>query len=99
MANADTVSDILLHSGFEGIALRRCDIPMRIGRDLQQATDYVMALGPAAEIIRLAGEDAERIRPKLAVEIREALADYERDDGVWGPMSTWIVTATVPSQL
>jgi ubiquinone/menaquinone biosynthesis C-methylase UbiE len=97
MANADTVTDVLVHAGYREIALRRCDTLMRIGNDLDHAVAYVMALGPAGEIIRLARDEAERIRPKLAAEIGEALSDFERDDGVWGPMSTWIITATAPN--
>jgi SAM-dependent methyltransferase len=97
MASADTVSDILTHAGFAEISLRRCDIPIWLGATLEDAVAYVMALGPAAELIRLSGEEAERIRPKLAAEIGEAMADLETpDDGVWGPMSTWIITATAP---
>ena len=55
-----------------------------------------MALGPAGEVIRLAGEEAERIRPEIAAALREALADFERPDGVWAPASTWIVSARAP---
>ncbi|HKF80932.1 MAG TPA: hypothetical protein VKB17_08935, partial [Thermoleophilaceae bacterium] len=78
------------------ILLARCDTQMLIGRDLQEAIDYTMALGPGAEIIRLAGEHAERIRPKLVEAVRGALAPFERPDGVRGQMSTWIVSARAP---
>jgi hypothetical protein len=43
MADADTTSEILVHSGFEDISLRRCDIPILIGRDLDEAIDFVTA--------------------------------------------------------
>ena len=55
-----------------------------------------MALGPAGEMIRLAGEEAETLRPQITVVLREALAEYERADGVWAPASTWIVSAISP---
>jgi ubiquinone/menaquinone biosynthesis C-methylase UbiE len=55
MANADTTSDVLIHAGFIDIALRRCDIPIIIGNDIDEALELVMALGPAGEILRLAG--------------------------------------------
>ncbi len=96
MANADTTSGILLSAGYEDIRLARCDTQMLIGRDLQEAIDYTMALGPAAEIIRLAGDDAERIGPKLVEAVRGALAPFERADGVRGQMSTWTVSARAP---
>ena len=46
MANADTVSEQLKIAGFEEITLRRCDLPMKIGNDLDHAVEFNMALGP-----------------------------------------------------
>jgi SAM-dependent methyltransferase len=96
MANPDTVSEQLLIAGFEEPTFTRCDLPLKLGDDLDQAVDFVMALGPAAEVIRLAGEDAERIRPKLAREIREVLKGFREADGVRAQASTWIIEATAP---
>jgi ubiquinone/menaquinone biosynthesis C-methylase UbiE len=97
MANADTTSHILLNAGFEEVALRRHDAPFRMGADLDEAVAYVMALGPAGEVLRLAGSEAKRLEPQIVAGLRGALAPYIRDDGVWGNMSTWIVTARVPA--
>jgi ubiquinone/menaquinone biosynthesis C-methylase UbiE len=96
MANADTTSHILINAGFGEVALRRSDHDFRIGRDLQEAVDYVMALGPAGEVLRLAGDDAKRLEPEIVAALRQALSEYERPDGVWGNMSSWIVTARAP---
>ena len=52
-----------------------------------------MALGPAGEIIRLAGDEGERLKPRVAAALRETLAKYARADGVWAPSSTWFITA------
>jgi SAM-dependent methyltransferase len=98
MANADTVSEILDIAGFERIAFERCDIPYRIGRDLDEAIDYNMALGPAGELIRVAGSEAEAIRPRIVAALREALADFESDDGVVAGASTWVITARAPTE-
>jgi ubiquinone/menaquinone biosynthesis C-methylase UbiE len=96
MAGADTASDILVHAGFEEIALRRCDLPIMIGSDLDEAVDFVTALGPAGEILRLAGERAKHLHGQVREALLEGLAEYRRDDGVWAPASTWIVTARAP---
>jgi ubiquinone/menaquinone biosynthesis C-methylase UbiE len=93
MANADTTSNILLNAGFEQIRLRRYDAPFRMGADLDEAIGFVMALGPAGEVLRLAGDEAKRLEPDIVAGLREALSPYARDDGVWGGMSTWIITA------
>jgi SAM-dependent methyltransferase len=97
MAGADVTSGILVAAGFEQISLRRCDIVVKIGDDLDRAVDLMMSIGPAGEIIRLSGDDAERIRPQLHAAISEALSDYVTPEGVFGSSSTWIVTARNPS--
>src|SRR3954454_8215323 len=58
MSGADTTSDILLLAGFTDVTLHRCGIPILAGRDVQEAIDLVMSIGPAGEIIRLLGDDA-----------------------------------------
>jgi SAM-dependent methyltransferase len=97
MADADTTSEILLSAGFEEITFRRCDIDIEVGHDLEHAVDFVMALGPAGEVIRLAGDAAEVVRPQIAAALREALAEFVRQDGVWAPASSWIVGAKAPT--
>jgi len=96
MANADTVSEQLKIAGFEEIGLRRCDLPMKVGKDLDQAVEFGMALGPAGEVLRLWGDRVDEIRPEIAAKIRTAIADFEGPDGVYAPASTWIITARVP---
>ena len=96
MANADTVSEQLQIAGFERPTLTRCDLPIKIGDDLDHAVRLNMSLGPAAELLRICpADEVERLRPKVQEEIREVLSDYVQDDGtVKAPASTWIVTAT-----
>ncbi len=94
MANADTVSEQLKIAGFESIALRRSDLPMKMGDDLDHAVEFSLALGPAAEVLRLWGERVEEIRPTIEAEVREALGEFAGPDGVVAPASTWILSAT-----
>jgi hypothetical protein len=98
MANADTVSDLLTHAGYEDIRLARQDLPYKIGDDLDQAVEFNMALGRAAEVLRGWGSRVDEIRPKIAADLRAALSDYVVDGGaVVAPASTWGITARVPS--
>jgi SAM-dependent methyltransferase len=98
MANADTVTDVLMHAGYEGISLRRCDIEILGGNDLEEALDLVMSIGPAGEILRLQGDRAAHLVPQVEAALREGLAEYRREDGtIWSMASTWIVTATAPA--
>ena len=97
MANADTVSEQLKIAGFERISLQRCDLPIKIGDDLEHAVEFNMALGPAGEVLRMWEDRIDEIRPKIARELREALAEFDGPDGVVAPASTWIVAAQVPA--
>ena len=94
LANADTTSDILKHAGFSEIVFHRCDLPIQIGRDLDEAIDFVMSLGPAGEILRLAGDRAKHLHPAVEAALRDGLSEFVQPDGVWAQASTWIVTAT-----
>jgi ubiquinone/menaquinone biosynthesis C-methylase UbiE len=96
MANADTTSEILLRAGFEEVSLRRCDIPISIGRDIDEALELVMALGPGGEILRLAGDRAAHLHGKVEAALREGLAEFNTGGALRAPASTWIVTARVP---
>jgi hypothetical protein len=98
MANADTTTDVLVRAGFEEISLHRCDIKIAIGADLDQAVEFVMALGPAGELIRLAGTQAERRRSNIVAALREAPTELQGPDGtgVRAPASTRVVGARPP---
>jgi hypothetical protein len=97
MADADTTSQILLSAGFEEIAFNRCDLPFLIGRDLDEAVASNLAIGPAAEAVRLAGSDVDSIRPQLEELLREGLAEFVTPRGVIAASSTWVVTAGAAS--
>ena len=97
MADADTTSAILLAAGFQEIAFHRCDLPIMIGRDLEDAINSNLAIGPAAEALRLAGAEGARLRPQLSELLRTALAEFETPDGVIADSSTWAVTARAPN--
>ena len=94
MADADTTSEILVHAGFTDIELHRCDLPLLIGKDMQDAMDLVMALGPAGEVLRLAGDRAAHLHDEVKDALSTGLAEFAGPDGVVAPASTWIVSAT-----
>ena len=98
MADADTTADVLLGSGFTDVSLHRCDIPILIGNDVDEAIELVMSLGPAGEILRLAGERAAHLHEQVDAALREGIAEFAQPDGTLvAPASTWIVAATAPA--
>lgn len=96
MSGSDMVSSMLKAAGFANITFERFDTDICIGRNLDDAVEFAMALGPAGEIIRLAGAEGERLKPQVARELRETLAVFARNDGVWAPSSTWFISARNP---
>lgn len=94
MSGPDMVSAMLKAAGFGRIGFERYDADICIGRSLDDAVEFGMALGPAGEIIRLAGEEGVKRRPQVVASLQEAFAPYVRADGaVWCPSSTWFVSA------
>lgn len=96
MANADTTTAVALSAGFEEITLTRCDRRWSLG-DMDQAVGLALALGPAGEAMRLAGDNAERERPRIEAAVRQAFSDLVDGEGVSTNVSTWIVTARAPA--
>ena len=96
MAGADMVSSMLRSAGYDRIAFERFDADICMGRDLDEAVQFAMALGPAGEIIRLAGTHGEALKPQVMAVLGDTLSRYVRSDGVWAPSSTWFVTARNP---
>jgi hypothetical protein len=93
MAGADTVSAQLQIAGYREVSFLRSDMPIRIGNDLDEAVEFNLAIGPAAEAVRLAGDDGEALRPKLGALLREELAQFQTAEGVFADSSVWIVSA------
>jgi len=96
MANADTVTDVLKHSGFEDIRLKRQDLRIKTGDNLEHAVALVMAIGPAGEVLRLWGDRVDEIRPKVQAALLEGMADMAGDGGIYADSSTWAVRAVAP---
>lgn len=96
MADADMVSSMMHAAGYDHIAFERYDADICIGKDVEEAIEFAMALGPAGEIIRLAGDEGERLKPAVVNALQETLTPYLKDTGVWAPSSAWLITARNP---
>jgi SAM-dependent methyltransferase len=97
MSSPDVVSAQLLGAGFERPIFERFDADIRVGRTVDDAVALAMDLGPAGEVLRLAGEFAEAARPKVIAAVRALLGTLAREDGVYAGSSTWIVSARAKS--
>ncbi len=93
MASPDLVSAQLLAAGYQRIGFERFDTLVRIGADIEHALEFAMALGPAGEIMRLAGDEARRREPEVIAALRRVLEPFVTPEGVLAPASVWIVSA------
>ncbi len=96
LANPETTRGILAKTGFVDVDLAQHDADIVCGRDVAEAVDMCLTIGPAGETMRLAGEAAERARPRVEAALAEALRPYLGPKGVSLQTSAWVVTARRP---
>lgn len=96
MADPEVVTRQLESAGYRDIAFERVDAPLLVGQTSDEAVEFQLALGPAGEIFREAGELAERQRAVITTALKEELARHETPEGIVMPSSSWMVTARNP---
>ncbi|MHA1152028.1 MAG: class I SAM-dependent methyltransferase [Alphaproteobacteria bacterium] len=96
MAGQDMVTKQLEIAGYTGIEFERVDAPLMVGNSPDDAVGFQLALGPAGEVFREAGEEAEKQRAEITAALLAELSRYETDEGVVLPSSSWVITARNP---
>ena len=96
MGSQSVVGGQLKAAGFEDVAYERTDGEVMIGSSVEQAIQFQLALGPAGEIVREAGADAERRKDEIDAALREMLARHTKDGRVVMSSSSWTITARKP---
>lgn len=99
MADEATVTGMMKAAGYEDIEFRRVDAPVLIGNNVQDAIAFQLAIGPAGEVFREAGSEAEEKRPEVEAALAEAI---ERQkivaEGIVMDSSSWVISAINPEQ-
>jgi SAM-dependent methyltransferase len=97
LGNPETCRGILEAAGFEDIELHRCDFDYFMGKDMEEAIESLLAIGPGAELIRLNGDYGESRQPEIAEALADHYTPWQQPDGsIVGRGSVWIVAATNP---
>ena len=97
MASQDMVTMQLQAAGFENIAFQRNDGTVMVGRDVEQAIQFQLALGPAGEIFREAGQLAIDREAEIKAALKRELLTYQTDVGIVMNSSSWAVSAYNPA--
>ncbi len=97
MANQEMVTGMMKAAGYENIDFERVDAPVLVGKTIQDAVDFQLALGPAGEVFREAGDEAEDKREQIEAALAEAIDAQKREaDGIVMDSSSWVISATNP---
>ncbi|MGM0559491.1 MAG: class I SAM-dependent methyltransferase [Pseudomonadota bacterium] len=96
MADSTVVTKQLEVAGYGDISFERIDAPLLVGRNPDEAVDFQLALGPAGEVYREAGEIAEQRHDEIAAALKKELARHETEEGIVLGSSSWMVSARNP---
>ncbi|MDA9982030.1 class I SAM-dependent methyltransferase [Gammaproteobacteria bacterium] len=96
MANQEMVTKQLEISGYTDINFERIDAPLMVGNTLDDAVGFQLALGPAGEVYREAGEEAERKHDDIDRALKSELSKFVTPDGVIMESSSWKISAKNP---
>ena len=97
MANEEMVRGMMRAAGYEEIEFRRVDAQVIVGNDVQDAIDFQLALGPAGEVFREAGEEGEDKRAEIESALSEAINAQRRSaEGIVMDSSSWVISAINP---
>ena len=97
MADEPTVRRMMEVAGYEDITFERVDAPVLIGHDVRDAIEFQLAIGPAGEVFREAGEKAEAMRAEIEAALAQAIrAQTTAADGIIMPSSSWVISASNP---
>jgi len=96
MADTGVVTKQLEIAGYRDIQFERIDAQVFVGKDLDDAVAFQLALGPAGEVYREAGKLAEDRHEEIAQALKAQLANHLGPNGVMMDSSSWRVTAINP---
>jgi SAM-dependent methyltransferase len=85
------IESVLTSAGWSGVEVEPVSLSLRLGWDAAQAADYVTGTGIIRAVLDLL--DPER-RAEAVDDVRVALGEHQRDDGVWVGAGIHLVRAT-----
>ena len=99
MASEDVTRAQMEAAGFVDIEFTRIDAKVLIGRDVEDAIGFQLAIGPAGEIFREAGQLGQDRRAEIVLALAELFSGVETTHkGLWMDSSSWLITARAPEQ-
>ena len=98
MANEEMVRGMMTSAGYTDIAFKRVDARVLIGKSVEDAIAFQLALGPAGEVYHEAGAEADDKREVIEQALGEAIAaQAATEDGIVMDSSSWVISAINPA--
>jgi ubiquinone/menaquinone biosynthesis C-methylase UbiE len=99
MSDEATVKAMMTVAGYEEIEFRRVDAPVLVGKDVNDAIAFQLAIGPAGEVFREAGALAEQKRDQIEAALAAAINRQKSGtDGIVMNSSSWVISAINPDR-
>ena len=97
MSDESIARAMMTAAGYEQIEFRRVDAPVLVGKDVEDAIAFQLAIGPAGEVFREAGAQAEQRRVQIEAALAEAILRQKSvADGIVMDSSSWVISAINP---
>jgi ubiquinone/menaquinone biosynthesis C-methylase UbiE len=96
MADTGVVTKQLEIAGYKDIQFEQIDAQVFVGKDLDDAVAFQLAIGPAGEVYREAGKLGEQRHEEITQALKAELARHQQPNGVIMDSSSWKVTAKNP---
>ena len=98
MTDEVTVSKMMEIAGYNDITFKRVDAPVLVGRTVEDAVNFQLATGPAGEVFREAGQEAEAKREQIEAALADAIDSQKKDaDGIVMDSSSWVISGKNPA--
>jgi ubiquinone/menaquinone biosynthesis C-methylase UbiE len=97
MADQEMVTKQLEIAGYDDIRFERIDAPLMVGNTLDDAVNFQLAIGPAGEVYREAGDQAVAKHDEIIAALESELSKHATGDGVVMESSSWKIRARNPS--
>ena len=97
MANQEMVTKQLEIAGYDEIRFERIDAPLMVGNTVDDAVNFQLAVGPAGEVYREAGDQAVAKHDEIIAALESELSKHVISDGVVMESSSWKIRARNPA--
>jgi len=98
MTDEPMVTKMMEIAGYSDITFKRVDAPVLVGRTVEDAIGFQLAVGPAGEVFREAGAEGEAKRAEIEAAMATAINAQKKDaDGIVMQSSSWIISGKNPA--